>query len=69
MHIDKTVSYCELCTQAVSGDINERPLANQMVPKAPDVIVEAHYNEDNEMIGKMKNVSLHDKGNELLLQV
>ncbi|XP_058611115.1 DIS3-like exonuclease 2 isoform X1 [Onychostoma macrolepis] len=47
--------------KAVSGDINERTLANQMVPKAPDVIVEAHYNEDDEVIGKMKNVSLHDK--------
>uniref|UniRef100_A0A8C1MKD1 DIS3-like exonuclease 2 n=1 Tax=Cyprinus carpio TaxID=7962 RepID=A0A8C1MKD1_CYPCA len=53
----------------VSGDINERTLANQMVPKAPDVIVEARYNEDDEVIGKMKNVCLHDKGNELLLQV
>uniref|UniRef100_A0A8C1UYY6 DIS3-like exonuclease 2 n=1 Tax=Cyprinus carpio TaxID=7962 RepID=A0A8C1UYY6_CYPCA len=40
----------------VSGDINERTLANQMVPKAPDVIVEARYNEDDEVIGKMKNV-------------
>uniref|UniRef100_A0A673MIZ9 DIS3-like exonuclease 2 n=1 Tax=Sinocyclocheilus rhinocerous TaxID=307959 RepID=A0A673MIZ9_9TELE len=58
-----------LYQNAVSGDINERTLANQMVPKAPDVIVEAHYNEDDEVIGKMKNVSLHDKGNELLLQV
>ncbi|XP_042573567.1 DIS3-like exonuclease 2 isoform X2 [Cyprinus carpio] len=45
----------------VSGDINERTLANQMVPKAPDVIVEARYNEDDEVIGKMKNVCLHDK--------
>ncbi|XP_043072592.1 DIS3-like exonuclease 2 isoform X2 [Puntigrus tetrazona] len=45
----------------VSGDINERTLTNQMVPNAPDVIVEAHYNEDDKVIGKMKNVSLHDK--------
>uniref|UniRef100_A0A671Q9D7 DIS3-like exonuclease 2 n=1 Tax=Sinocyclocheilus anshuiensis TaxID=1608454 RepID=A0A671Q9D7_9TELE len=41
---------------AVGGDLNERTLASQMVPKAPDVIVEAHYNEDDEVIGKMKNV-------------
>uniref|UniRef100_A0A671QF74 DIS3-like exonuclease 2 n=1 Tax=Sinocyclocheilus anshuiensis TaxID=1608454 RepID=A0A671QF74_9TELE len=47
--------------KAVGGDLNERTLASQMVPKAPDVIVEAHYNEDDEVIGKMKNVSLHDK--------
>ncbi|XP_059358231.1 DIS3-like exonuclease 2 isoform X2 [Carassius carassius] len=47
--------------KAVSGDINERTLANQMVPKASDVIEEAHYNEDDEVIGKMKNVCLHDE--------
>ncbi|XP_026061709.1 uncharacterized protein LOC113045516 [Carassius auratus] len=48
--------------KAVSGDINERTLANQMVPKASDVIEEAHYNEDDEVIGKMKKVCLQDEG-------
>ncbi|XP_052403829.1 DIS3-like exonuclease 2 isoform X2 [Carassius gibelio] len=47
--------------KAVSGDINERTLANQMVPKASDVIEEAHYNEDDEVIGKMKKVCLQDE--------
>lgn len=56
-----------MCTQALNGDINERTLASQNAPKA-DVIVEAHYNEDDDVISKMKSVSLHDKGNELFLQ-
>ncbi|XP_051733091.1 DIS3-like exonuclease 2 isoform X1 [Ctenopharyngodon idella] len=46
--------------KALNGDINERTLASQNVPKA-DVIVEAHYNEDDEVISKMKSASLHDK--------
>jgi len=57
-----------LCTQAVNGDINERTLSGQNAPKAPDVIVEAHYNEEDEVISKMKNANLYDKGNELFLQ-
>ncbi|XP_050978429.1 DIS3-like exonuclease 2 isoform X2 [Labeo rohita] len=48
--------------KAVSGDINERTSANQTAPKAPDVMVKDHYNKDDEVIGEMKNVSLHDKG-------
>ncbi|KAL1280052.1 hypothetical protein QQF64_014652, partial [Cirrhinus molitorella] len=47
--------------KAVNGDVNESTSANQMAPEAPDVIVKDHYNEDDEVIGKMKNVSLHDK--------
>ncbi|RXN17468.1 DIS3-like exonuclease 2 [Labeo rohita] len=47
--------------KAVSGDINERTSANQTAPKAPDVMVKDHYNKDDEVIGEMKNVSLHDK--------
>ncbi|XP_067310498.1 DIS3-like exonuclease 2 isoform X1 [Pseudorasbora parva] len=47
--------------KAVSGDINERTPASQNAANAPDVIVEAHYNEDDEVISKMKNARLHDK--------
>ncbi|KAK7162556.1 hypothetical protein R3I93_006780 [Phoxinus phoxinus] len=47
--------------KAVNGDINERTPSSQNAPKAPDVIVEAHYNEEDEVVSKMKNASLHDK--------
>ncbi|KAG1937810.1 DIS3-like exonuclease 2 [Pimephales promelas] len=47
--------------KAVNGDINERTLSGQNAPKAPDVIVEAHYNEEDEVISKMKNANLYDK--------
>lgn len=57
------IIYITLCTQALNGDINERTLASQNAPKIPDVIVEAYYNEDDEVISKMKSASLHDKGN------
>ncbi|KAA0719532.1 DIS3-like exonuclease 2 [Triplophysa tibetana] len=47
--------------KAVNGDTNGSSSASQNVSKVPDVIVEAHYDRGDEVVRKMKSVSLHDK--------
>uniref|UniRef100_A0A8C1Z0N6 DIS3-like exonuclease 2 n=1 Tax=Cyprinus carpio TaxID=7962 RepID=A0A8C1Z0N6_CYPCA len=47
--------------RALNGDVVVVKVLPPEQWKAPDVIVEARYNEDDEVIGKMKNVCLHDK--------
>lgn len=50
--------------RALNGDVvvvKVVPLEQSQATKTPDVIVEAHYNGDDEMVSKMEKVSLNDK--------
>ncbi|XP_051990669.1 DIS3-like exonuclease 2 [Xyrauchen texanus] len=47
--------------KTINGDVNESSAANHNTSQGRNVIVEAHFNQDNEVISKMENVSLHDK--------
>lgn len=50
--------------RALNGDVvvvNVLPLEQSQAPRTPDVIVEAHYSVDDEMVSKMDKVSLNDK--------
>lgn len=48
--------------KAINVDLNESSSANQNPSKPPDVIVEAKYDEEGEVIKKMASVNLSDKG-------